>query len=108
MRLSPLPFSKLIILTLMFIVIFSHGAAFSGEAVSEGQVIENLPPIVIEGEKVMESSPPIQVQTGAGMKEIDPPLNELGIEQRNMEKLIDISMERRNEGWWLNPMGRTD
>jgi hypothetical protein len=49
----------------------------------------------------------IQVQTGLGMKEIDSPVNDFGVELRNMEKLNDISAGRQAElqadPWWLYP-----
>ena len=64
-----------------------------------------LRPLVVEGAivgKPMDQSV-VQVPRGVGSKEIDAPVNELGIELKNMERLEDISLERISEKWWLKP-----
>ncbi len=66
-----------------------------------------LPPLVIEGTvlgKVKTSDESVvQVHRGVGAKEIDAPLNELGIELKNMERLEDIALDRQGDVWWLRP-----
>jgi hypothetical protein len=68
-----------------------------------GTAWASLEPIVVEAEDPGSSrnplpeirSAPIQVTTGFGAPPIDPYRNELGIEQRTMERLEDLSAPRR-------------
>jgi hypothetical protein len=71
---------------------------------SSGSSIDSLETIVIEADKLETETKnsTVQVKAGVGAKALDPLLNEIGIEQRNMENQADISLNRRSEGWWLN------
>ena len=45
----------------------------------------------------------VQVSAGSGMKAIDSPLNEVGLELKNLEKSQDPSIERRGDVFWIKP-----
>ncbi len=66
----------------------------------------SLAPIVVEAERTQPlpvEVPTVQVTEGAGAKVIDSPVNELGIELRSMDGAEDLSVERRQDDWWLFP-----
>jgi hypothetical protein len=71
----------------------------------QSESVEILPTLIIEGQvpkTEIPKSKTIQVPSGQGAKIIDAPVNELGIELKNMEQLEDISIERRDSLWWLD------
>ena len=89
----------------MIFVIFAL-LHFTPAFAEEPLVIETLPPVVVEAPAAENSVPAqtsIQVPVGVGAKTIDAPMNELGVEQKSMEGLEDISLERRGIEWWLSP-----
>ncbi len=80
------------------------GKSFADQQGSE-QVVA---PVVIEATAISEGDSSAQaavtqVPVGVGAKSIDAPVNEFGIEQKNMQGAQDLSLERRAENWWLNP-----
>ena len=53
-------------------------------------------------------APEIQVPSGVGAKDLATIENELGVETHSMERVEDLSLERRSEGYWLLPRGGGD
>jgi hypothetical protein len=67
-------------------------------------------PIVIESTQIDDSptaAMPVQIPIGSGSKQLDPNINDLGIELRTMEGISDLSMERRSTPWKLTPPKNT-
>lgn len=93
----------------LFFSIFVKGHAAISEA---GESVIVLPPVVVEGQKPAtepskesEASPipVIAVTAGLGAKEIDAPVNQLGVSMATMENDEELSQTRRNESWLLDP-----